>query len=423
MNQLEEQVVNYLDRHKEELFTLLSKLLQIESINYNTSGDEANCIPLLQAEYEKLGLTPEIYYPDSVPGVRTSPDYLPGRSADKRPNIRAVYPGGSTGKSVMLAAHTDTMPIGNRALWTSDPLGGEIRDGRIYGRGANDNKFGLASSIMALRAILDSGVRLEHSVILEAYCDEEYGGGNGALAASLHGHCDAIINTDGGNFEIWSCSMGGQGLAISVKALESQDSADLIVDALQIVRDELKPFIQNRYAELAADRYFAGTDMQRSAFRLHELRAGDNACDLDIGRLQFVYYTNRNKAQIDSELAGVEDRICSRLKPLKVESSGFQPTTRFFHCLNVPDEDPMLQTLKCAAEDITGQNVPISGACLSDLSLFLKHGSPHSVNFGIIRDFRLYGGAHQPDEFVEQEAFLNHSKALALFLLRWCGAK
>ena len=105
-----------------------------------------------------------------------------------------------------------------------------------------------------------------------------------------------------------------------------------------------------------------------------------------------------------------------------VRTDGFKPLSRFFYCLSVPDEDVTLQTLKKSAEEAAGHPVKISGACLSDLSMFLKFGSPVSMNFGILRDFRLYGGAHQFDEFVEQKELHEHCKAIALFLLRWCGA-
>jgi acetylornithine deacetylase len=323
----------------------------------------------------------------------------------------------------MLAAHTDVMPTGDSDAWSVDPFGGAIKDGRVYGRGANDNKFGIASAIMAMDAIRLSGIELQSNVILEAYCDEEYGGGNGALAASLRYHPDAIINMDGGNYEIWSCSMGGQVMKIDVRALKTQDSSALVVDALLAIREELKTFIENRHTELEGDRYFANTDMSRSAFRFYEFSAGigDLGCNLDSGTMSFVFYTNRSREQIDEELSSAQARIAARLKQMGVHTEGFEPLTRFFYCLSLPDSDATLQLMKQAAEDAGGRPVRITGSCLTDLSLFLKYGSRHSLNFGLVRDFGLYGGAHQPDEFVEQQALVEHCKAIALLLIRWCG--
>lgn len=425
MNDLEMLVTEYIENNKNRLFNLLSTLIQVNTGNYNTYGNEALIAPLIFQEYQKLGLKAEIYYPTEVPGILDNSDFLPNRGTEKRPNISGVYTAPGSLRTIMLAAHTDVMPAGNRDLWSIDPFGGVIKDGRVYGRGANDDKFGIASAIMAFDAIRFCGLELMSNVILEAYCDEEYGGGNGALAASLRYHPDAIINMDGGNYEIWSCSMGGQVLKIDVRALKPQDSSTLVVDALLVIREELKTFINNRHAELEEDRYFAHTDMSRSAVRFYEFSAGkgDLGCNLDSGTMSFVFYTNRSREQIAEELSSAKERICACLERMDVQTAGFEPLSRFFYCLSLPDTDVTLQLVKQAAEDAAGRPVRITGSCLTDLSLFLKYGSEHSLNFGLVRDFGLYGGAHQTDEFVDQQALVEYCKAIALLLIRWCGVQ
>ena len=423
MKEIEKAVLSYIDEHTDELDNLLSELIKIPSVNYINHGKEEKCEDLIMEEYRKLELETEKYYPDNTPGVLKSTGYLPGRGTDKRPNFCGVYKAPGATKRVMIAAHTDVMPIGDPDKWSVDPFGGVIKDGRIYGRGANDNKFGIASAIMAFKAIKECGIQLENDVVLESYCDEEYGGGNGALAASLKHKCDAIINTDGGNYEIWSCSMGGQVMEIKVSALEPQDSSAPVIDALLVIREELGEFIESRYAELKADPYFAGTDMERSAFRLFGFLVGegDMGTNLDSGKLSFAFYTNKPQDGIKAELDQALNRINARFASMGMKTEGFVPMTRFFHYLCLPDENETLQTMKKAAEDAADRDVKISGACLSDLSIFLKYGTPESLNFGVIRDFKLYGGAHQYDEFVDQKEFHDHCKAIALFLLRWCG--
>lgn len=425
MNDYEKMVLAHIDNKADELYDLLSRLIQVNTCNYNTYGEEERIVPLILAEYQRIGLKAEVYYPAEVPGIRENPDFLEDRSAEKRPNISGIQTVQKTNRTIMLAAHTDTMPTGNLDQWSVDPFGGVVRDGRIYGRGANDNKFGIASSIIAFDAIRSCGINLQSNVILEAYCDEEYGGGNGALGASLRYHPDAIVNMDGGNYEIWSCSMGGQVMKIDVRALTPQDSSALVVDSLLVIRQELVPFIQNRHDELEADRYFVGTDMSRSAFRLYEFSAGkgDIGCNLELGTMSFVFYTNKSKETIIEELSAIKARITARLEQMNVYTVGFEPVTRFFHCLSVKDSDETLQCIKRAAEDVGGRPVRIAGSCLTDLSLFLKYGSEHSLNFGLVRDFGIEGGAHQPDEFVEQHALLEHCKAIALLLMRWCRYK
>lgn len=422
MNQMEQNVLQYLDDHKQDLFDLMSRLLQIDSQNYVNHGDEENCAPLLLEEFEKLGLEAEKYYPDAVPGVLENPDYLPGRGTDKRPNVCGIYRAEGSTKKIMITSHTDTMPIGNRDAWTVDPLGGEQKDGKIYGRGACDDKFGLATSILALQAIRASGVELENDVVIDAVCDEEYGGGNGALAACVKHKADAIINTDGGSYEVWTASMGGQSIELRPHCLNPQDSSTDMVEAFGIINEAVRAFADRRRAELHANRYYKDTVFERSALRVTEVSVGGGGCDLGKGVYHFVYYTTKSYEDITAELEQMRQEIGEKLKKLEIEIGEYHPCSRFFYYLTIEDDDPFTQLVKSGAEDACGKPVAINGASMSDLSLFLKHGSPQSLNFGILRDFKLKGGAHQADEFVDQQELLNHAKALALCMMRWCGA-
>lgn len=421
MNQMEKGVLQYLDAHKQELFDLMSRLLQIDSQNYVNHGDEANCAPLLMEEFQKLGLEAETYFPDNVPGVLENPDYLPGRGTDRRPNVCGVYRTGGSRK-LMVTSHTDTMPIGNRDAWTVDPLGGEQKDGKIFGRGACDDKFGLATSILALQAIQACNLELENDLVIDAVCDEEYGGGNGALAACVKHKADAIINTDGGSYEVWTASMGGQSVEFRPHSLSPQDSSVNMVKAFSLINEAVEAFTARRRAELHANRYYTDTVFERSALRVTEVSVGGGGCDLGKGVYHFVYYTTKSYEDITAELEQMREELAEKLLALDVELGPIHPCSRFFYYLTIDDEDSFTQLVKTAAEDAVGRSVPINGASMSDLSLFLKHGSPKSLNFGILRDFKLYGGAHQADEFVDQQELLNHAKALALCMMRWCGA-
>ena len=71
-------------------------------------------------------------------------------------------------------AHSDVVPA-ERAQWTVDPFGAEIRDGFIYGRGAEDTKDLLAAEMAVLVELKKSGVALNRDVILLAEADEEAG--------------------------------------------------------------------------------------------------------------------------------------------------------------------------------------------------------------------------------------------------------
>ncbi len=94
-------------------------------------------------------------------------------AAPGRPNVIALLHGREGGRRLMFEGHTDVVTEGDRDAWTYDPFGAEIVDGRIYGRGANDMKGGLAAAMTAIKAIVDSGVQLKGDILLGALADEE----------------------------------------------------------------------------------------------------------------------------------------------------------------------------------------------------------------------------------------------------------
>jgi succinyl-diaminopimelate desuccinylase len=79
--------------------------------------------------------------------------------SDKHPrwNIVARREGKTPGQCVHFNSHIDVVEVGHG--WTTDPFGGEVKEGRIYGRGACDMKGGLAASIIAMPARLKSAAR------------------------------------------------------------------------------------------------------------------------------------------------------------------------------------------------------------------------------------------------------------------------
>ena len=97
----------------------------------------------------------------------------------------------------MLNAHADTVGVDGMA----DPFGAEIRDGRLYGRGAHDMKGSLAAGIGAAKMLADAGVRLRGDFVVAAVADEEYGSlGTADLITRVR--TDAAIVTEPTNLEV-----------------------------------------------------------------------------------------------------------------------------------------------------------------------------------------------------------------------------
>jgi len=100
-----------------------------------------------------------------------------------RLNLIARRAGRHPGPTVHFNGHIDVVPAGNG--WTTDPWGGSIRDGRIYGRGTADMKGGLAAAVVAAEALVALWPDHPGAIEISATADEETGGygGVGFLAA------------------------------------------------------------------------------------------------------------------------------------------------------------------------------------------------------------------------------------------------
>lgn len=92
-----------------------------------------------------------------------------------RPNIVATIPGRDDSGRLWIMSHLDVVPEGDRSMWTTDPFTVVRKDGRVYGRGVEDNQQGLASSVFAALALLENGIVPTHTVKLLFVADEEYG--------------------------------------------------------------------------------------------------------------------------------------------------------------------------------------------------------------------------------------------------------
>jgi acetylornithine deacetylase/succinyl-diaminopimelate desuccinylase-like protein len=104
--------------------------------------------------------------------------------------------------TVLLYAHHDVQPAGDPALWSSDPFEPVERDGRLYGRGAADDKAGIMVHVAALRALGDD---LNVGIVVFIEGEEEYG--TGATRRLLHEYrdelqADVAIVTDVGNWAV-----------------------------------------------------------------------------------------------------------------------------------------------------------------------------------------------------------------------------
>jgi acetylornithine deacetylase len=137
------------------VISLLNDLVSIDSVNPSLvpgAAGEGQIADAIDAQMRSIGL--EVERQDAAPG---------------RPNVIGVLEGSERGRSLMLCGHIDTVGVDGMA----SPFTPVVRDGRLYGRGSQDMKSGVAAMIDAARVAKASGFR-KGRLIVAAVVDEEY---------------------------------------------------------------------------------------------------------------------------------------------------------------------------------------------------------------------------------------------------------
>jgi len=410
-----------IEERKEELFQLLGALIQINSENFGTHGNEKECAEKIHQLCLSLGLESDLYSPMELEGFEKHPDYMPGRMLEEKYNVTARWIGQENGDELMLMAHHDTVEIGNLENWTSEPLSGRCEDGKIYGRGACDDKYAIAAALYVIGLLKELGFEPRKNLLFTAYCDEERGGSHGALASVLRYPCRTTVNMDGKWGTIYHCASGGGRFVYRYHTVQSVDSARMTADALPVVLEQLDTFGARRKQELEQNPYYQGTNIPDTCFRFLDVRAGNNGLDLDRGRLEFACYTDKTKEQIESELEQLDRVLAEKLAPLGMVSDGFTPATRFFHYASCSPDDEAITDMLDAAEEAAGCRPKVCGSCLSDLSVIAKYSCGSAFALGAGREFYEAGGAHQPNEWIETERLLQFTKIIGAYVLKTLG--
>ncbi|PYM69695.1 MAG: peptidase M20 [Candidatus Rokuibacteriota bacterium] len=145
----------------DEVVELTRALVRIPSVYRpgETGANEAEVASFVEEWFRREGLPVEVQ------------EVAPGR-----PNVLSwIGEKGPGRRCLLLEGHTDVVTEGDAAEWTWPPFGGELRDGRIYGRGAADMKSGLAAAMVTLAAFKRAGVTPAGKLVVGALVDEEDG--------------------------------------------------------------------------------------------------------------------------------------------------------------------------------------------------------------------------------------------------------
>lgn len=426
------RVLDAVEEMQGEIIELERALIRFDSVNQPPWGNEGPCQDFVAGWMKELGLMVDCFTPDEVPGIKDDPAYLHGRDYTNRPNVVGTLQGIGGGRSLHLTAHADVVPIGKPEEWIVGPFSAEIIDGKIYGRGALDDKDGLAAMLSALQAIRRAGYRLRGDLILSSYVDEEFAGGNGLLAIVRKGYRgDAAINCDGVGFLLWVANTGGGPFRVLIQSRVDAPHPTPAMRRMQVACREALAALSRRWmAYWQHPLYPAGTPwiLRKEPIEVKDWEEGlegwnwlshGPACGVS-GYATTLPGQDREQAKAEI-IAAVDEAYtgcgCPSLFPPRVEW-----TYRFMDACEVSPNEPIVSTLSQAYQQVSGGTTQVTGGLRSDLYMLALHGRVPAVSFGVGNVLHGSGSAHEPNERIDIDGeLIPYVKMLALAVMDWCG--
>jgi acetylornithine deacetylase len=424
-----EDLDEVLETLKPTLLNVLQDLVRIPSENFPPKGNERSCQQYVAGVLRSLGLEPDIYDITDVPSLVSHPEYWPGRQYAGRPNVNAVSKGSGGGRSLILSGHIDTVPADTPVEWTYAPFGAEVRDGRLFGRGAWDMKAGVAINLTVVRAFAALGWRLQGDLIFETVVDEEFGGANGTLAGRLRGYrADAAVITESTGLRICPAQRGGRTVHILLQSRQNGILAPghpraRAVDQLSYVLSRLPEFAGRRACR-AVDPYFRNSQ-EPFAVWVTNVSAGKWGWTQPLTipercRLELYWQTMpaELREDVEAEFLAWWNEILGQRPDLFPQAPLVELPMRWLPGCSIPPSSEVVTAFARSAREI-GLEAPVEGMdCPSDMYIFQKVFGIPALMWGPSG-----GNAHGADEYVDIESLYQAAKALAHFVADWCGVE
>jgi succinyl-diaminopimelate desuccinylase len=315
------------------------------------------------------------------------------------------------GKTIALNAHGDVVPPGEG--WTHDPYGGEIEDGKIYGRAAAVSKSDFATFSFAVRALESLQAQLKGGVELHFTYDEEFGGemGPGWLLRNKLTKPDLMIAA-GFSYEVVTAHNGCLQLQVTVHGVMAHAAIpESGVDALHAA-------VQILNALYAQNRRYKGIVSEVP---------GINHPYLNVGRIEGGTNTNVVPGKVIFKL---DRRMIPEENPVEVEESvreliadsaalcpGVTVDVKRLLLAQplkpVAGNKPLVDAIQKHGEAVFGQQIPAMGTPLyTDVRLYAEAGIP-GVIYGAGPRTVLESNAKRADEQLELEDLRRATKVIA----------
>jgi succinyl-diaminopimelate desuccinylase len=424
LSEVEQRALAAVDAVRDELVRFCQELIRIPTVN--PPGCEYDrCARLVGERLRRFGYTVEYVAADGH--AEHTPAY-------PRINVVGRLVGAAPRPCVHFNGHFDVVPVGDG--WTVDPFGGELRDGKLYGRGSCDQKAGIAASIFAVEALRRAGIRLNGTVEQSATVDEESGGYAGVADLCDRGvlnreRQDYVVITEPLNYDrvcighrgvywfevtthgrIGHGSMPGYGV----------NAADLMVELVHTINRELRPRLAARTTKMPVEPEMA----RHSTINLNALHGGQElggdgflaSCVAD--RCVAVY---DRRYLHEEDLETVRGEIVALLEDVARRNPAFRYTLRDLWSVPpvaTPRDARVVTTMQDAVRDVVGRPAQIvaSPGTYDHKHVTRRAGIIECIAYGPgILDL-----AHLPDEYVDVEHLVASAKVMAVATMRLVGA-
>ena len=324
---------------------------------------------------------------------------------------------GDGGKTIALNAHGDVVPPGEG--WTHDPYGGEVVDGKIYGRATAVSKGDIASFTFAIRALEALGAKLAGGLELHVTYDEEFGGEVGPAWLLEKGLTQPdLMIAAGFSYQVVVAHNGCLQLEVTVHGdMAHAAIPDSGTDALQAA-----VHILNALYALNADYLQVRSQVEgitHPYLNVGQISGGTNT-NVIPGKVVF---------KVDRRMIPEEDPVeveATLRRTIEAAAASFQPprggkaiqvdVRRMLLCRAMqplPGNQPLVQALQKHGEAVFGESIPAVGTPLyTDVRLYVERGIPGVIYGAGPRTVR-ESNAKRADEHLQLDDLRRATKVLA----------
>jgi succinyl-diaminopimelate desuccinylase len=423
---LKPRVTAEIDARRDDLIALTQDLIRIPTVNPPGERYLEICEYLAQ-RLKKRGYAIELVRAEGKPG-----------DSEKYPrwNVVARREGAQLGETVHFNSHHDVVEVGRG--WTFDPFGGELRDGRIYGRGTCDMKGGLAASIIAAEAFADVVPDYRGAIEISGTADEETGGFGGVAYLAERGYFSPErvqhviipepLNKDRiclGHRGVWWAEIETFGRIAHGSMPFLGDSAIRHMAAvLREFEEVLYPALAQKHTAMPV----VPPGARQSTMNINSIHGGQ--AEPEGGFTGFpapvVAHSTRividRRYLIEESPAEVRQEVVDLLERLKAERQGFNYEVRDLWTISPTMTERDAPVVRSVAKAI-GEVMGVSPEYVVSPGTY---DQKHIDRIGRLKNCIAYGPgildlAHQPDEWVGVDDMLDSAKVMALALLDLLG--